>query len=247
MSAIKIENLTKIYRRSHLGRLYTSLGVKNISLEVKENEVFGLLGLNGSGKTTTIKLVLGLLSPTTGEISLFGQKNSDRKILSKLGYLPESPYFQRYLTGREVLEFYCRLSGIEDTKGRIREVLEMVQLDKHAGKRTSEFSKGMLQRLGIAQSLLHNPPLLIFDEPAGGLDPLGIREIRNFITMFKAAGKTVFFSSHMISEVEKICDRVAILHRGELKAVLMRADWAGKPLEEIFIGIVEQNEGNSGD
>jgi ABC-2 type transport system ATP-binding protein len=240
MIVLKTNNLTKIYRKRHLGKLYANLAVNNINLEVKENEIYGLIGLNGSGKTTTIKLILGLLFPTSGEIFVFGQKMPNRNMLSKIGYLPETPYFQRYLTGKEILNFYCQLTKIEFADIRIKEVTEIVQLGENINKRINEYSKGMLQRLAIAQSLLHNPSLLIFDEPVSGLDPVGIREIRNFIKLMKSQGKTIFFSSHLISEVEKICDRVGILHKGELKRVIDHKEWELKSLEEIFLETIEK-------
>lgn len=237
MLAIKVENLTKIYRRRHLGKLYKTVGVKNLSLEVQKGEIFGLLGLNGSGKTTTIKLILGLLFPTEGKIWIFENPFPDRSKLNLVGYLPEIPYFHRFLTGREVLSFYCQLSGISvsDQRNIIYEVLNTVNLYNDSNKRISEFSKGMLQRLAIAQSLLHNPPLLIFDELVSGLDPLGIREMRNFVLGLKEKGKTIFFSSHLISEVERVCDRVGILHKGSLLRIVEQKEWQNKNLEEIFI------------
>jgi len=237
MIAIKIENLTKIYRRRHLGKLYKTVGVKNLNLEIQEGEIFGLLGLNGSGKTTTIKLILGLLFPTEGKISIFGKLLPDRIVLNLVGYLPEIPYFHKFLTAKEVLRFYCNLSGVDKSiqEKTIDEVLNIVNLFNDSNKRISEYSKGMMQRLAIAQSLLHNPPILIFDELVSGLDPLGIREMRNFVLNLKEKGKTVFFSSHLISEVEKVCDRVGILHKGSLLKIVEQKDWQNKNLEEIFI------------
>ncbi|MBU0952015.1 MAG: ABC transporter ATP-binding protein [Elusimicrobia bacterium] len=238
-SAIKIENLTKIYRKSHLGRVTAYVGVKNLSLEVKEGSIYGLIGLNGSGKTTTIKLILGLLFPNGGKISLFGNPMPDRKKLSLVGYLPEMPYFYKFLTGREILNFYAELSGSVPA-ARIDEVIKIVDMVPNAGKRVSEFSKGMMQRLAIAQSLLHNPPLLVFDEPVSGLDPLAIREMRTLILKLKEEGKTLFFSSHSISEVEKICDTVGILHKGEFIKVVEQKEWQEKNnLEEIFIEAIK--------
>lgn len=240
MTAIKIENLTKIYRRSHLGRVKTHLGVKNLNFEVEEKTIFGLLGLNGSGKTTTIKLLLGLLFPDEGRITIFDKVMPDRKELALIGYLPEMPYFYKFMTGREILSFYAELSG-NISHRRVDEVLEIVNLAPNADKRVSEFSKGMMQRLAIAQSLVHNPPLLIFDEPVSGLDPLAIREMRGFITKLKEEGKTIFFSSHLISEVEKICDSVGILHNGELIRIVSQKEWREKNnLEEIFIDSINK-------
>ncbi len=240
MLAIKTENLTKIYRKRHLGKEYKTIGIKNLNLEVQEGEIFGLIGLNGSGKTTTIKLILGLLFPTEGKISIFENPFPDRTKLNFVGYLPEIPYFHKFLTVREILKFYCQLSNIpkpiqEET---INEVLKIVNLYNDSNKRITEFSKGMMQRLAIAQSLLHNPRLLIFDELVSGLDPLGIREMRNFVLQLKEKGKTVFFSSHLISEVEKVCDRVGILHKGSLLRIVEQKEWQNKNLEEIFIDTV---------
>lgn len=239
--AIQTQNLTKIYKKTHLGRVRLTPGVEKLNLEVNEGETFGLLGLNGSGKTTTIKLLLGLLYPTSGRASIFNTSVPDKRILSKIGYLPEMPYFQKYLTARELLRFYCDITeNISfDINERISEVLDMVQLTQHADKFASEFSKGMLQRLGIAQSFIHNPPLLIYDEPSGGLDPMGIREIRDFILAFKSQGKTIFFSSHIISEVEKVCDRVGFIHRGNLIKIVNSSEWKNKPLEEIFFETIK--------
>ena len=238
MFAIKTENLTKIYRRSHLGKVYTTVGIENLNLEVREGEIFGLIGLNGSGKTTTIKLILGLLFATGGKISIFNNPMPDRKKLTLIGYLPEIPYFHRFLTGEEILKFYSELSG-GISKDRINEVLEVVNLGTNIKKFVKEFSKGMTQRLAIAQSLLHNPPLLVFDELISGLDPLGVREMRDLVINLKQKGKTVFFSSHLISEVEKICDRVGIIHKGGLIRIIEQKEWQSNNLEEIFINAIK--------
>jgi ABC-2 type transport system ATP-binding protein len=240
-SIISTSDLTKVYQRSHLGKVYKTPGINKVNIEIQRNEIFGLLGLNGSGKTTTIKLILGLLFPTGGTIHAFGRIMPDKTSISKIGYLPEIPYFQRFLTGKEILNFYCELSGIDPGKinSVIESVVKTVDMEQHINKRISEFSKGMLQRLGIAQSMLHDPDLFVFDEPITGLDPLGIREMRNFILSLRTNGKTVFFSSHIVSEAEKICDRVGILHKGELKRVIQKKEWSVKPLEEIFIESIQ--------
>ncbi|MBU2568104.1 MAG: ABC transporter ATP-binding protein [Elusimicrobia bacterium] len=241
-SAIKIETLTKIYRRSHLGRLHTTTGVKNLSLEVKTGEIFGLVGLNGSGKTTTIKLILGLLFPTDGKITVFGNPMPDRKKLHLIGYLPELPYFHKKFTGKELLVFYSKLSGMDRglIPGRIQEIAGLLEMVPYMDKRISDYSKGMMQRLAIAQSLVHDPPLLVFDELVSGLDPLGIREMRTLVQKLKERGKTVFFSSHLISEVERVCDRVGILHGGSLVRVVEQTDWQRTNLEDIFISEVKK-------
>lgn len=243
---IRTENLTKIYRRRHLGKLRETVGVKGLSLEIKEGEIFALLGLNGSGKTTVIKLILGLLFPTTGKIYIQEKLMPDKEIIQQIGYLPELPYFYRFLTVGELLNLYARLSELpqEEINQRIEETLEIVKMRKEKNTRLTELSRGMLQRIGIAQALLHNPQILIFDEPVAGLDPLGIREMREILLKLKKEGKTVFFSSHIISEVEKISDRVGILNEGELVRVLEQKDWFSRNgrLEEVFLEVVSQTK-----
>ena len=240
--AIKIEGLGKTYRRSHLGRVKTSLGVDGITLSVREGEVFGLLGLNGSGKTTTIKLMLGLLFPSAGNVQIFGFPAGSPDAKRAVGYLPEIPYFYKYLSGREVLRFYGRLSGLPETQlnARIEEVLAQVRMSANAGRAMREYSKGMLQRITLAQAMLHDPRLMVLDEPVTGLDPLGLKEMRELMHGLNQKGKTVFFSSHSISEVEKLCHRVGILVGGRLARVVDQSEWAGEhgKLEEIFVSTV---------
>ena len=242
MGIIRTENLTKIYRRRHLGRLKETRAVKNLNLEIKEGEIFSLLGLNGSGKTTTIKLLLGLLFPTQGKVYIREKLMPDRKIVRFIGYLPELPYFYKYLTVNELLNLYARLSEMPspEIKQRIEQILQIIGLEKEENKRIGELSRGMLQRVGIAQALLHHPQILIFDEPVSGLDPVGIRETRELLLKLRKEGKTIFFSSHIISEVEKISDRVGILDQGELVSVLEQKDWSSREgkLEEIFLETV---------
>jgi ABC-2 type transport system ATP-binding protein len=240
MNAIELSNLTKIYRKPHLLKTSITRGVEDVSLVVKQGEVFGLLGLNGSGKTTTIKLILGLLKATNGSAAVFGKPAPSSDVLSRIGYLPEVPYFYRYLTAREILMLYGRLSGISDSANRVDEMLKMVGLEARANSQLASFSKGMLQRVGLAQSLLHNPDMIVYDEPVSGLDPLAIAQMRALIAALKEKGKTVFLSSHMISEVEKLCDRVGILVRGKLTKVLEQKEWHGADggLERIFVGEV---------
>jgi ABC-2 type transport system ATP-binding protein len=237
MNAIETLNLTKIYEKRHLFRTARTTGVSDLSFAVAEGEVFGLLGLNGSGKTTTIKLLLGLLRPTAGEVRIRGRLLPDTGVLKTVGYLPEVPYFYRYLTAFEILRFYGRLSEIDRVNERVAAVLDRVGLADWKDKRLGEFSKGMLQRIGLAQSLLHDPAILIYDEPVSGLDPLAMQEMRNLLLKLKAEGKTIFLSSHLISEVEKICDRVAILARGKLVRVMEQKEWAARDgeLERVFV------------
>jgi len=237
MFAIQTVQLTKIYEKRNLFRNTRTRGVENLELGIKPGEIFGLLGLNGSGKTTTIKLILGLLRPTSGEVFILGQPANSTAVLKKVGYLPEVPYFYRYLTAREILKFYANLSGLESPNERVDAILELVGLTERRNKQLKEFSKGMLQRVGLAQSLLHDPEVLIYDEPVSGLDPLAVREMRNLLLKLKSQGKTIFLSSHLISEVEKICDRAAILVKGKLVRTLEQNEWTVKEgeLERIFV------------
>ncbi|MBI3291319.1 MAG: ABC transporter ATP-binding protein [Elusimicrobia bacterium] len=248
-NAIVVDHVTKVYRSRHLGRLRLTVGVTDLTFAVREGELFGLLGLNGSGKTTTIKLILGLLFPTHGALSLFGHPLSHREARSLVGYLPEIPSLYRYLTAEEILRLYGELSELPSTvlPRRIDEALALVHLEEHRRRRLQEFSKGMLQRVGIAQALLHDPPLLIFDEPITGLDPLGLKEMRQIIVMLNQRGKTVFFSSHSISEVERICHRVGILVRGRLARILDQAEWSQREgaLEALFMDTVQSTVGTA--
>lgn len=238
-TVLQVSGLTKAYKRSHLGRTSVSRGVADVSFEVRRGEVFGLLGLNGSGKTTTLKLVLGLLFPTSGEVRAFGRPVPNRDAQKRTGYLPEVPYFYRNLTPTEVLRLYGTLSGMDPKaiSARSADVLRLVKMEAASKKPMREFSKGMLQRVGLAQALLHDPELLILDEPVTGLDPLGIRQSRELVLELNRAGKTVLFSSHSISELERLAHRVAILSEGRLVRLLDEAEWRDRPgrLEELFI------------
>ncbi|OGS17646.1 MAG: hypothetical protein A2219_00985 [Elusimicrobia bacterium RIFOXYA2_FULL_50_26] len=240
MLAIETSNLTKVYRKKHLTRTALTRGVEGLNLSVDKGEIFGLLGLNGSGKTTTIKLTLGLLRPTSGSVTVFGERAGSTQALRKIGYLPEVPYFYRYLTAKEILSLYARLSGLDNVAERVEHIIDMVGLSQKRDKQLAEFSKGMLQRIGIAQSLLHDPELLIYDEPVSGLDPLAMQEMRTLLLKLKSRGKTIFLSSHLISEVEKICDRVGILVKGNMVRTLEQSQWtsAEGSLESIFISEV---------
>jgi ABC-2 type transport system ATP-binding protein len=240
MPSIELNNLTKIYVKEHLLKTTRSTGIENVTLSVEEGEIFGLLGLNGAGKTTTIKLILGLLRPTSGTVTVAGSKVPSSSVLKEIGYLPEVAYFYKYLTAEEILKFYGRLSEIDKLDSRVNEIIDFVGIESVRHKRLSEFSKGMLQRIGIAQSLLHNPGILIYDEPVSGLDPLAIQEMRALIANLKSLGKTVFLSSHLISEVEKVCDRVGILAKGKLVKTIEQHEWAAGPggLEKMFVAEV---------
>jgi len=216
MDAIRTENLTKKYRLGwRLGRL---LALENLQLRVREGEVYGLLGPNGSGKSTTLKLILGLIEPTAGQAWLFDVPC--HKVASRLqvGFLPENPYFYKFLTGVETLEFYgklCRLRGAV-LRQRTDELIELVGLSHARDRRLSGYSKGMLQRIGLAQALIHDPKLLLLDEPTAGVDPIGSRDIRDLILRLKKMGKTVLLSSHLLSQVQEVCDRIGVLHLGRM-------------------------------
>jgi len=246
MNVIELDNVTKIYRRSHLGRVTETLAVRGLSLEIKRGEVFGLLGLNGSGKTTTIKLLLGLLRATTGTVRVLGNLMPDLRVLESVGYLPEAAYLNRSLTGREAVSLFATLSHIPKMKRKatVTQILQNVGMTAAADRRIGDYSKGMLQRIGMAQALVHQPELVIFDEPITGLDPLAVKEIRQLVAWLKSQGKTVFLSSHDISEVEKVCDRIAILAGGRLATVVEQSQWRGQEgrLEELFASTVKRSE-----
>lgn len=246
MDVIKYDRVTKIYRRSHLGRTKTSLGVAELSLEIKQGEVFGLLGLNGSGKTTAIKLLLGLLRPTEGKVEVTGRLMPNLDSLKKIGYLPEAAYINKYLTGREAVGIYSKLARMP-RPGRekaISDILCKVGLSESCDRPISGYSKGMMQRVSMAQALVHDPEILVMDEPVTGLDPLAIQELRGLILWLKKQGKTVFLSSHNISEVEKVCDRIGILAAGRLVALLDHNEWRNQPgkLEQVFASTVKRTE-----
>ncbi|MBU2574835.1 MAG: ABC transporter ATP-binding protein [Elusimicrobia bacterium] len=235
--------VTKIYRRRGLTSTLETTALDGLSFSLARGEITGLLGLNGAGKTTIMKLLTGLLFPTAGSISVFGLPPADIASKRRIGFLPELPYFYPYSTAASALLYYARLSGLERpvAEKRLEAVIGKVGLEKHAGKKVSEFSKGMMQRLGIAQAVIHDPDLLILDEPVSGLDPLAIHDIRTLISEFNAEGKTVFLSSHSISELEKITDRVLIMVQGRLEKTVSRQDWesARGGLEEIFVQAVK--------
>jgi ABC-2 type transport system ATP-binding protein len=214
---LDIADLHKSFRTGFRRRRVDA--VRGISLSVKAGEIFGFLGPNGAGKSTTIKVCVGLMRPTRGEVRLFGKSVASSAVRARLGFLPEQPYFYDYLTARETLRFYGSLCGMDRSTmdRRIDEVLALVGLSDTGKKRLRQFSKGMVQRVGIAQAIQHDPDLVILDEPLSGLDPIGRREIRDVMVSLAAAGKTVFFSSHILSDIETICDRVAIIHQGRIR------------------------------
>jgi ABC-2 type transport system ATP-binding protein len=196
-------------------------GLKPLNLAVEAGEVFGYLGPNGAGKTTTLKLLMGIIFPTGGSARILGMDIADPRMKSQIGFLPEQPYFYDYLTASELLDYYAQLSGVpgRERARRVQEMLGRVGMTQSARTQLRKLSKGMLQRVGIAQAILHDPKVVFLDEPMSGLDPLGRREVRDLIQSLKEEGKTVFFSTHILSDAEALCDRVAILHKGELQGV----------------------------
>lgn len=213
--AIVVSDLTKVYGgKSALG----TAAVDNLSFSVKEGEIFGFIGPNGAGKTTTIKMLLGLLFPTSGTMEVLGMPAGEIEVKKRLAYLPESPYFYDHMNGYEVLDFYARLFQLDDNvrKEKIDSLLEQVGMAKDAKRTLHEYSKGMMQRIGIAQALLNDPDLLILDEPTSGLDPVAHKDIQDLIIALGKQGKTVFLSSHQLADVESVCDRVAMINRGKL-------------------------------
>ena len=214
---VETHNLTKVYR-DFWGRQKVQ-ALKALDLEVRRGEVFGLLGPNGSGKTTTIKLLLGLLFPTSGRALVFGKDASDVSKNERLGYLPEESYLYRFLNAEETLDFYGRLFDMSaaDRKQRIDELIDMVGLNWARRRQLKEYSKGMTRRIGLAQALINDPELILLDEPTTGLDPIGTREMKDLIIRLRDEGKTVVMCSHLLADVQDVCDRIAILYQGELK------------------------------
>ncbi len=214
--AIRIQNLTKDFSVGIRGVKLRA--VDDLCLEVGDNEIFGLLGPNGSGKSTTIKIILGLLEASTGSCEIYGKRSKQVDARRSVGFLPEAPYFYRYLTGRELVRYYARICMVprSEIDKAVDSVIELVGMTEAAHRRVGTYSKGMLQRIGLAQSLVHDPQLVMLDEPTAGVDPLGSAAIAEIVRELKRRGKTVLLSSHLLAQIEGLCDRVAILHRGKL-------------------------------
>ena len=242
MSIILRTEKLRVEYRSREMRQATKIALCGLDLEVGTGEVFGFLGPNGAGKTTTMNVLLGFVPPTSGTASLFGIDVRQPIARQRIGYLPELTYYYKFLTAEELLRFYSKIFGMSNAQAsrRIPELLKLVELEHAAKRPIRSYSKGMQQRVGLAQALINNPDLLILDEPTSGLDPLGRMKVREIIQRLKNEGKTVFFSSHELGEVESVCDRVAIIHQGELKAVGRVADITGRhaSLEKAFLEII---------
>jgi len=230
MNVIEIEKLTKDYMIG-FWRKRPVRALDNLSLEVKQGEIFGFLGPNGAGKTTTLKLLMRLIYPTSGTARILGRSIDDVQMHQEIGYLPEHPYFYDYLTAREFLNYYGRLFKLSpsECERRANELLRLVDMEHAADKQLRKFSKGMVQRIGIAQALINDPKVVFLDEPMSGLDPIGRRQVRDIVQSLRERGKTVFFCSHILSDVEVLCDRVCIMNKGKMVAY-------GK-LEDIQVGV----------
>ncbi len=235
-TVIEIENLTMNFLVGFWRKRPVQV-LKGISLSVNKGEIFGFLGHNGAGKTTTLKILMRIIYPTTGEVKILGRSLEDVGMRQQTGYLPESPYFYDYLTGTELLEYFGKLHQMDTAQRakRIPEVLDLVGLTKDAKLQLRKFSKGMLQRIGIAQAILHNPEVVFMDEPMSGLDPIGRREVRDIIASLRDQGKTVFFSTHILSDVEVLCDRVAILRNGERVAYGRLEEIQGREISALEV------------
>lgn len=244
MTAVKTFELTKVFKSFHFAKQRRTVALDSLSFEVEEGEIFGYLGPNGAGKTTTFKLLVGLLSPTSGEAWLLGNSIRDISSRREIGFLPEQPYFYDYLTAREFLDFYCQLYNLnkQTRKKRVTELLELVELQESASVQLRKFSRGMLQRIGVAQALINEPKLVFFDEPMSGLDPIGRKKMRDVILRLKADGKTVIYSSHILSDVEEICDRVAILSKGKLRGIGQLDELLGAREQLVEMSIEGLNE-----
>ena len=236
MAALEILGLEKSYPTG-FWRKTLRPALHPLHLMVNEGETFGFLGPNGAGKTTTLKLLMGIIFPTSGTARILGRDFHDPEVKREIGFLPEQPYFYDYLSAPELLDYYARLSGVPEGERhkRIPELLERVGLGDAGKKQLRKFSKGMLQRVGIAQAIVHDPKLVFFDEPMSGLDPIGRREVRELIQGLKDEGKTIFLTTHILSDAESLCDRVAIIHKGELRGVGVVEDLTSKAADKTEV------------
>lgn len=237
--AVELKNMTKDFS---LGMGPVKLrAVEDLSLKIHSNEIFGLLGPNGSGKSTTLKVLLGLLEPSAGSCEIFGRPSTDVRSRESVGFLPEAPYFYRFLSGYELVRFYAKVCQVEPAQReeRVRDVIDLVGMSEAAHRRVGTYSKGMLQRIGLAQALVHDPRVVILDEPTAGVDPIGSAAIAEIILELKRRGKTVLLCSHLLAQVEGVCDRIAIMNRGRLvmegkvEDLLTREDASYLKLEDL--------------
>src|SRR2546423_3695392 len=239
---VELNHLRVEYRGTRAGQA-NKIAIKDLNLRVEAGEVFGFLGPNGAGKTTTMNVLLGFINATGGEAKLFGVNVREPIARQRIGYLPELTYYYKFLTAEEILRFYAKIFGLPsaETERRIDQLLKLVELESARKRPLKSYSKGMQQRVGLAQALINNPDLLILDEPTSGLDPLGRMKVREIIQRLKNEGKTVFFSSHELGEVETVCDRVAILNQGQLQVegkVCELVQKYQRDLEQIFLKVI---------
>jgi len=229
MAALEISGLSKSYSVG-FWRKALKPALHPLHLTVNEGETFGFLGPNGAGKTTTLKLLMGIIFPTSGSAQILGRDFRDPEVKRDIGFLPEQPYFYDYLTAPELLDYYAQLSGVTqpERRKRIPALLERVGLGDVGNKQLRKFSKGMLQRVGIAQAIVHDPKIIFFDEPMSGLDPIGRREVRELLQSLKDEGKAIFLTTHILSDAESLCDRVAVIHKGELRGIGVVEDLTSK-------------------
>lgn len=238
---IQLSRVTKIFSGSK------TPAVDDISLSIESGDIFGFLGPNGAGKTTTVKMIMGLISPTSGEIHILGANPSDKNIKHKIGFLPEHPYFYQYLTATEFLEMCAHIFSIPSSKipAKIKEVLSQVHLPQRSwNHKIHTYSKGMQQRVGLAQALINDPQLIVLDEPMSGLDPIGRKELKNVILELKNNGKTLFFNSHILSDVEDLCTKIAIIDQGKIithGSISQVTKNHTQKLEDIFVYTIEHN------
>jgi ABC-2 type transport system ATP-binding protein len=243
MTVVEFDNVSKDYRA---GFRKKKTALKDFSLTVKEGEVFGFLGPNGAGKSTSIKILLNLIYPTAGTASILGTSARNAEVRKFVGYLPENPYFYDYLNPLELLQFAGKTSGMRDgdIQGRAESLLNTVGLWRERKRPIRSYSKGMVQRTGLALALIHDPKIVILDEPMTGLDPIGRRQVIDLIVKMKSEGKTVFFSSHILEDIERVCDRIGILVNGSLvKTLAVATERLDKSLEDLFIEEVEKAGG----
>lgn len=245
MSAIEMSSLTKVFKKDFSKK--KMLALNSLTLQVQEGEVFGFLGPNGAGKSTTIKLLLNLIRPTSGSLLIAGKASSDKNVRKMVGYLPENPYFYDHLSAQELLWFggkSCQLDGTS-IKRRTSQLLDELDLTVAMNRPLRSYSKGMVQRAGLALALIHDPKILIFDEPMSGLDPMGRKKVFDLILTLKNEGKTVFFSSHILHDIERLCDRAAILINGTMvRLINVKEDLpAGKRLEDLFFEEIVKSGG----
>lgn len=246
-NALEVDHVTKIFRDFWLRPKVRA--VDNISFDVARGQVFGLLGPNGSGKSTTLKMVLGLLRPTDGRIGILGGSPGDRKVKEAIGYMPEETYLYRHLTARETLDFFGRLFDLPPAvrRERVDQLIEMAGLQHAPGMKIGDYSKGMARKIGLAQALLNDPDLLILDEPTSGLDPVACRQVKDLVLTLVKRGKTIIMASHILADVEDVCDRIAILCNGQIKVQGRVAEMLGgrKNLEELFLDVISGAQSES--